>query len=388
MNNLSLTARRRLKLSISVILAIATVVIIWQLLGILLPFLLSGVVAYLLMPLVKLGDRTPMARRWPNACRAIFAGLATLAVVLALVGLLALGVFRLVDGSITLAERAPGILAEGGEIWEELQNEYRHRVPPNIQDTIDPKLDELRSGLGNAALSALERISKVAQSGISQVISLAASPIILFYLLFQPSTLARGVNNLLPGPLREDLSQMGRLAGESIGAYIRMQLLLGALVGIVVWLALWAMGVPLALPLGFLAGAAELVPIVGATIFIVLASIVVALVDFTKLPFLIAVYFVVQILQNTLIVPRMQGQALGLHPLAVILALAIFGLFLGFLGTLLAAPLTAAGYRVLTYIREQWSSASVLESESSETSELPHGGDGDDGDGPVRAIAS
>ncbi len=378
MIDLSFTSRRRLRLSISVILAVAAVVMIWQLLGILLPFLLSGVVAFLLLPLVRLGDRTPLAKRWPDAARAVFAGLATLVVVVAVLALLALGVFRLVDGSITLAERAPGIVAEGREVWEKFQYVYRHRVPQNIQDIVDPRLNELSGALGNAALAALQRVSRVAKSGISQVVSLAASPIILFYLLYQPATLGRGVRNLLPGPLREDLSQMGRLAGESIGAYIRMQLLLGLLVGMVVWLALWAMGVPLALPLGFLAGAAELVPIVGATLFIVLASIVVALIDFTKLPFLIAVYFIVQILQNTLITPRMQGQALGLHPLAVVLALAIFGLFLGFLGTLLAAPLTAAAYRVLTYTREQWTSAADLASETDGSADpLPDDADDD-----------
>ena len=360
MPELTPRAQRRLRLSLSVLLAVALAVIVWQLLSILLPFLLSAVIAYLLLPLVKLGDRVPLAQRWPGAVRAATAGFATLAVILAVVLVLALGAFRLVDGSITLAERAPGIIAEGEAVWEEVQYLYRNRVPANIQEIVDPRLTEMRAALFNASIAALQRVSRVAQSGISQVVSLAASPIILFYLLYQPATLGSGVKRLLPGPLREDLSEIGRLAGESIGAYIRMQLLLGAVVGVVVWLALLVMGVPLALPLGILAGAAELVPIVGATIFIILASIVVALLDYTKLPFLIAVYFVVQILQNTLISPRMQGQALGLHPLAVILALAIFGLLFGFLGTLLAAPLTAAGYRVLTYTRREWASAGIV----------------------------
>ncbi|MDE2685441.1 MAG: AI-2E family transporter [Chloroflexota bacterium] len=360
MPELTPCAQRRLRLSLSVLLAFALAVVVWQLFSILLPFLISAVMAYLLLPLVKQGDRVPLAQRWPGGVRAATAGFATLAVIVAVVVVLALGVFRLVDGSITLAERAPSIIAEGRAVWEELQEVYRNRVPANIQEIVDPRLNELQSALLNASLAALQRVSRVAQSGISQVVSLAASPIILFYLLYQPATLGSGTRRLLPGPLREDLSEIGRLAGESIGAYIRMQLLLGVSVGVVVWLALLVMGVPLALPLGILAGMAELVPIVGATIFIILASIVVALLDYTKLPFLIAVYLVVQILQNTLIAPRMQGQALGLHPLAVILALAIFGLFFGFLGTLLAAPLTAAGYRVLDYVRREWTIAGIV----------------------------
>ena len=360
MPELSPQTHRRIRLMASLALASAILVAIWQLLGVLLPFLVSGLLAYLLLPAVSLSLRTPWGRRWPRASRAATAGAVTLLVIAAVLGLLAVGIFRLVDGSITLAERAPGLATEATMVWEELQDEYSQRVPANIQEIVNPRLDELRDALIQAGISALRRVSQVAQSGISQVVGLAASPIILFYLLYQPATIGRGVQTILPGPLRDDLSEIGRLAGESIGAYLRMQLLLGALVGVVMWLALWVTGIPFALPLGVLAGLAELVPIVGPTIFVVLAGIVIALVDLTKLPLALGAYLIVQILQNTLVTPRMQGQALGLHPLAIVLALAVFGLFFGFLGTLLAAPLTAAGYRVLTYTRNEWASAGIV----------------------------
>ena len=355
--NLTDTGRRRIRLVSAVAVAVAALAIVWQLLGVLLPFLVSGVVAYLLLPLVKLGDRAPWAERRPNLNRALFAGLATALVILVVLGALALGIFRLVDGSITLSERAPGIISEGRAVWEELQQIYESRVPENIRQQIAPRLVELRAALGDASLVALRKVSRIAQSGISQVIGLASAPIILFYLMYEPAALGNGVRRLLPGPLRDDLSEIGRLAGESIGAYVRMQLLLGLMVGIVVWLALWAIGAPLALPLGILAGLAELLPIVGPTIFFVVAGLVTALADLSKLPFVLAVYLAVQALQNTLVAPRVQGEALGLHPLAVILALAIFGIFFGLLGALLAAPLTAAGYRVLTYTRTEWNAA-------------------------------
>lgn len=355
--SLTNTARRRIQLLAAVAVALAVLAIVWQLLGVLLPFLVSAVIAYLLLPLVRLADRAPWAGRRPNLNRALFAGLATALVILAVLGVLALGIFRLVDGSITLAERVPGIVSEGKEVWKEVQDVYQSRVPDNIKEQIAPRLTELRAALGDAGLVALQKVSRIAQSGISQVIGLASAPIILFYLLYEPAALGNGVRRLLPGPLRDDLSEIGRLAGQSIGAYIRMQLLLGLLVGVVVWLALWAMGAPLALPLGILAGLAELVPIVGPTMFFVVAGLVMALADLSKLPFVLAIYLAVQALQNTLVAPRMQGEALGLHPLAVILALAIFGIFFGFLGTLLAAPITAAGYRVLTYTRTEWNAA-------------------------------
>ena len=375
--NLTTPARRRIRLLASLALALAVLVATWQLLGVLLPFLVSGVVAYLLLPLVSLWLRTPWGRRWPRASRTVAAGGLTLLVIALVLGLLAVGVIRLVEGSITLAERAPGIATEATVIWQELQDEYRQRVPANIQEILNPRLEELRGALIQAGIAALQRVSQVAQSGISQVIALAGAPIILFYLLYEPAKVGRDIEQLLPAPLRQDLMAIGRMVSQSIGAYLRLQLLLGVIVGIVMWLSLWALGAPLAAPLGLLAGLAELVPVVGPTIFFILAALIMVLVDLSKLPVVLAVYLVVQALQNTLISPRLQGQALGLHPLTVILVLALFGLFLGFLGTLLAAPLTAAGYRVLAYVRGEWSSAGSVDSEVLDA--LP-GGSGDAGD--------
>ena len=359
MSNLTALARRRIRLVASLALALAALVAVWQLLGVLLPFLVSAVVAYLLLPLVSLFMRSPLGRRWPRASRAAVAGGATLLVILVVLALLAVGVFRLLEGSITLAERAPDLAADVTTVWQEFQVEYRQRVPAGVQEIINPRLGELRTGLVEAGIAALQRVSQVAQSGISQVIALAGAPIILFYLLYEPGKVGRDVEQLLPGPLQNDLKEIGRLAGESIGAYVRLQMMLGIAVGAVMWLALWAMGAPLAAPLGLLAGLAELVPVVGPTIFFIVAGLIMALADLSKLPFVLALYLVIQALQNTLIAPRLQGQALGLHPLTVILVLALFGLFLGFLGTLLAAPLTAAGYRVLAYVRQEWSSAGL-----------------------------
>ena len=361
MPELSPQTHRRIRLMASLALALAILVAIWQLLGVLLPFLVSGVLAYLLLPIVSLSSRVPWGRRWPRASRAATAGVITLLVIVAVLGLLAVGVFRLVEGSTTLVERAPGLVADATMVWEELQGEYDERVPANIRELIDPRLDELRDALLQGGISTLQRVSQVASSGISQVIALAGAPIILFYLLYEPSKVGRDIEQLLPAPLKKDLMEIGRLVSASIGAYLRLQLLLGVVVGVVMWLSLWALGVPLAAPLGLLAGLAELVPVVGPTIYFIVAALVMALVDLSKLPAVLAVYLVVQALQNTLISPRLQGQALGLHPLTVILVLALFGLFLGFLGTLLAAPLTAAGYRVLTYTRNEWASAGIVQ---------------------------
>lgn len=361
LSQLSPTASRRFHLLAALAVAVLALVVIWKLLAVLLPFLLSGLVAYLLLPLVNVVERrTPWGRRRPRVTRMVMTGLLLLLVMLGLLIVVALGVLRIIDQSAALVERAPDLVAETQEIYRAAIAEYESRVPPNIREMIDPRLQELRQALVEALNEALLRLFRILQTGVGLVVSLATVPIILFYLLFEPATLGRGVRRLLPRSLRDDLCEIARLSGESIGTYLRVQLLLAGMSGVVIGLGLWAMGVSAAPILAIIAAFAELVPIVGATISLAIAIVVMLVTDLGKLPLVIALYLVWQALQNSLIAPRFQGQALGLHPLAVILALAIFGLFFGFWGVLVAAPFTAAGYRVLAYVVREWDAAAQV----------------------------
>ena len=357
---LSPTASRRVRLLAALAVAVIALVVIWKLLAVLLPFLLSGVVAYLLLPLVNAAERrTPLGRRWPRATRMSTAALLLLLVILAVLIILAVGVLRIIDQSAALVERAPDLISETQEIYDAAIAEYESRVPPNIREMIDPRLQEVQQALVEALNSALFGLFRILQTGVGLVVSLATVPIILFYLLAEPAGIGRGVRGLLPRSLRDDLCEIARLSGESIGVYMRVQLLLGAMIGVITGLALWGMGVSSAPILAIIAFFGELVPIVGPTVSLFIAAVVMLVTDWTKAPLVIALYLILQALQNTLIAPRMQGQALGLHPLAVILALAIFGLFLGFWGVLIAAPFTAAGYRVLSYVVREWDAAAT-----------------------------
>ncbi len=362
MPHLTPTAGRRLRLLAALALAVLALVVIWKLLAVLLPFLLSAVVAYLLAPVVNVVERrTPLGRRWPRITRMGATGLLLLLLLLAILGAVGLGLLRVIDESTALVERAPDLVAQGQKIYQDIIVTYESRVPPNIREMIDPRLDELQQALMDGLNQALLGLFRILQTGVGLVVSLATVPIILFYLLYDPEGLGRGVRRLLPRLVRDDFSAIARLTGESIGVYLRVQLLLAATTGVVIGLGLWAMGVSVAPILAIIAAFAELVPIVGATISLVIAVVVVLLTDLAKTPLVVALYLVWQVLQNTLIAPRFQSQALGLHPLAIVLALAIFGLFLGFWGVLVAAPFTAAGYQVLRYVVREWEAADGVE---------------------------
>ena len=354
LSNLSPLARRRTRLLASVAVAIGLLLAAWQLLLILLPLVISGLTAYSLMPLVRAGERTAPARRWPGPSSVIFAiAVAALAVIIVL-GIFAITVWALVDGVYTLAETMPVLLEEASEEWVKLERFYREQVPLTIQEAVDPQVAKMYDSILEAATNAVGKILSAIQSNIAQFITLVAAPVTIFQMLRAPSALSDSSRRLIPGPLQEDLPEMVRIAGEVVVAYFRIQLLLGATVGVVIFLAYSVLGIPLAMALGLLGVFSELLPVIGTTIFVILTSILLVLTDISKLPLALGVFVIVQVVQTTVVQPRLQRRVLGLNPMALVLAMAVFTLFFGLLGALVAAPLTAAVYHVLRYVGREW----------------------------------
>ena len=360
MTTLSATTRRRVALAMSLVVVALFLALLWQFVSVLVPYAFSALIAFLIMPLVNaLASRLPGHRSRPRVVRAVTAGVATLVVLVIFAAVIAAGLFQLVQGTSALAERIPELVQELRLTIVMIEQTYRERVPADIRAQIDPRLEAVGGAIIAAASDAAVQVFGILRSGLSLVIALAGAPIILFYLLYDAPAIGRGIRALLPGPLRNDVCNIGGLAGSTVIAYLRTQLLMGIMVGIVIGLAMWGLGVPAAIALGVLAGVAELVPVVGPILAFAVAAIVTLVTNPTLLPIVVLVYLGVQLLQNTLVVPRIQGQATGLHPLAVMLSLAALGSVWGFWGVLIAVPFVAATYRVLSYARQEWNSAGI-----------------------------
>ena len=356
----SAVGRRRLALLFSLVVAVILLALVWRFVSVLVPFALSAIIAFLLMPVVDLlASRLPGNRRRPRVARAVAAALVSIVVLIVALAVIIFALFRLVSGTAALAERVPELFDEFQVTLALVVEVYREQVPLSVQAAIDPRIESAGSAILSAVSDAALQAVGVLQSGLTLVIALAGAPIILFYLLYDPSGIGRGIRSLLPGPLRHDLSSMGRIAGVVVIAYIRTQLLMGILVSVVIALGLWALGIPAAVILGVAAGLGEFIPVVGPVLGFAVAAVIVLATDPSMLPAIAVLYLAVQLLQNTLIVPRLQGQATGLHPLAVMLSLAVMGVLLGFWGVLIAVPLVAAAHQVLSYARAEWYSLSL-----------------------------
>jgi predicted PurR-regulated permease PerM len=208
----------------------------------------------------------------------------------------------------------------------------------------------LRRFVESLAQGALDVVVGVA-SGIVRVIFIL---IVAFYLVRDAHRIAEQVVELAPPGYREDALRLRHEIVWVWNAFLRGQLLLATVVGVAVGLVTTGLGLSYPWALGILAGLLEVVPNIGPTLAAIPAillalingSAFIPLGNFWFAVLVAGVYIVIQLIENNLLVPRILGHTLDLHPLAVLIAVLAGGQLAGILGILLAAP-TLATFRVL-----------------------------------------
>lgn len=141
---------------------------------------------------------------------------------------------------------------------------------------------------------------------------------------------------------------------DKLGAWLRGQLLLSVIIGTAVYIGLIILNIPYALALAILAGLLEVVPVIGPIISALPAVALAATISPLLAGGVAAMYFIVQQLENHVIVPQVMKRAVGLNPLVVILAIAVGGRLLGIVGGILAVPITVILQIIVTdFLKEQ-----------------------------------
>ena len=203
-------------------------------------------------------------------------------------------------------------------------------IPQN--DFIDSSV--LQQEFGNFSKNALE-VSLTIFSNILAFISIA---VLTFYLLLERENLDKLIAQFFIGK-EERIKRTTKRIEEKLGAWMRGQISLTLIIGVTSYIGLSLLGVPYALPLAILAGIMEIVPVIGPIISAVPAVLIAFLINPVTAGLVALLYFVIQQLENHLIVPQVMKKAVGLNPLVVILAVAIGGRLLGISGALLAVPI-------------------------------------------------
>jgi len=340
-------------------LSIAAAVLVFALLvnwlgGVLTPFLIGAMLAYLGSPPVTWAERHRVPRTLGT--------LIVMIVILLLVTGLILVLVPLIQSEVSqLVRRLP-----------ELAGQLFARVAPWLRDTLGIELsfdlatlkDLIAENLSSAEAVTLKVLSSVKAGGVvllGIVINVAMIPVVMFYLLRDWNRLVGHLDNLLP---RRWLPRVRIVASEIDGVlaeFIRGQLSVMGVLAVYYSIGLSIAGLQHALPIGILTGLMVFIPYVGFGLGLTL-GVMAALLQWSGLPgFLavLAVYGVGQLLENYVLVPWLVGDRIGLHPLAVIFALLAFGELFGFAGVLLALPVSAALLVGLRHLRAAYVSTDL-----------------------------
>jgi len=308
---------------------------------VLLVFLVSWAVAYLLVPLVDMvGRRTRLGR-----LGSVFVVYALILGVLAVV--LAFGVPALARQLANLADRAPELGANASQIVVQVQAQLEGAGLPvdleTLYGTLPGRLGELTGAF------AADALSLVAATGVL-LFSVGLVLILAFFMLVDGDRLWERFTGLLSPELRSEAELFRQSADRSFGGFIRASLLLGLIYGVGMLLILAPLGVPFAGLLALVSGLFMIIPFFGP--FIAVIPVFVATILGAADRFL-PVFLLTMALQQlilSVIGPRLMANVIGIHPLFVFLALLIGARLAGFWGVLLAMPLAGIANTFARYI--------------------------------------
>lgn len=330
-------------------LVAVSVWLVWLLSPILAPFLFAAILAYVLNPLV---DRMT-GKYMPRTLAVVLVMVLALLVIVAL-ALIVLPLFY--KELRMLADRVPAFLNWMNETvspWLndkfqiafqldiETVKQLANNMIANNQDLVPQLLGSLR--IGGLALIAF-------------FANMLLVPVVLFYLLRDWNDLVSRADGLVPRRYHQRVRAAASEVDGVLAEFLRGQLLVVAVMVVYYVTALWIARLEFALPIGIITGALVFIPYVGAFTGFLLGTMA-AVLQFGAIggvAWVWLAFFVGQTIEGTVVTPKLVGERVGLHPVAVIFALLAFGQVFGFFGVLLALPVSAVLLVGLRHLRRAY----------------------------------
>jgi predicted PurR-regulated permease PerM len=321
------------------LIALLAVLALRSLGPVLTPFVVAAVLAYALTPLVDRLDELGRGRM----PRVIAVVIVELLLILALVCLVLLIVPVIAKELPLMREQLPLVFDKLNTSLGPWLAQLGIQVSLDLGSLKALALKYLNANYADALESLLPSLKLGGSVALTVVGYAVLIPVALFYLLLDWKQLVVKVLELVPPRARPGVDSFTGEADQVLGQYLRGQLLVMLTMAIFYSTGLALFGLDLAVPIGFFTGLAMFVPYVGFGIGLILA-ILAGLLQFASIKALVmvaAVYGTGQVIEGFYLTPRLVGERIGLHPLAVIFALLAFGQLLGFVGVLIALPASA-----------------------------------------------
>lgn len=310
--------------------------------GVLLPFFLAWLVAYFMYPLVKFYQ---YRLRMKNRVASIFAAMLTIIVALTLAGIFFIP--SVVEEFMRLKDLVVQYFTQGS---------HNATIPGTVENFIKENIDLYNlqqffteENLINTVRKLMPKVWNILHHSVSIVVGVLASFIILLYIFFillDYESIASGWIKLVPAKHRDFVQAVVNDVEVGMNRYFRGQSLVAFLVGVLFSIGFLLIDFPLAIGFGLFIGLLNMVPYLQLVALV--PTVLLALLKaadtgqnfWVILALALAVFCVVQLIQDGIIVPKVMGKITGLNPAIILLSLSVWGSLLGMLGMIIALPLT------------------------------------------------
>ena len=321
---------------------------------VMLPVILSGLLFYLLNPLVDLMEKYKINR--VLAISIIFVIIA----IFLIVGL-AVAIPNLQRQVVAFAQNVPTYLEDADRVIDDL-------VTKRLPDDFRPQLEQVLANFSTQATAWASNISSKAVnwvsaliSGTSQVIvALIIMPFMLFYLLRDGKGLRDYITQFLPNKLREPVGKVLSEVNQQLSNYVRGQITVAVIVAIMFIILFKIIGLRYAVTLGITAGFLNLVPYLGSFLAMIPALVLGLIAGPVMLLKVIIVFIVEQTIEGRFVSPLILGSQLNIHPITILFVLLTSGSMFGIWGVLLGIPIYASAKVVISAIFDWYKGVSGL----------------------------
>jgi predicted PurR-regulated permease PerM len=335
----------------------ATILLIWLLSGILLPFAAGIALGYLLDPVADRLQRVGFSR-----LGAALLMLVVFALVFALVMVLLVPI--LTHQLTALIGALPGYVAKLPQLASDLSSRATEGYGAQILDWLGLSggfsSADVQKTVGDLVGQALQWLAAFARSLLSGgtallgILSLlVVMPVVAFYMLLDWDRMIATLDTLIPPRNRTDVHAIARDIDRALAGFVRGQSLVCLFLGLWYGIGLSLIHLNFGLLIGLSAGVLSFIPYVGSLTALILSAIVAIVQGWPEWKLLILTLAIVltgQFLEGNILSPKLVGSSVGLHPVWVIFALLAFGALFGFTGLIMAVPVAAAAGVVLRYL--------------------------------------
>ena len=328
------------------LITIAVLVILYLLIrrlsGVLLPFLISFVVAYMLAPIVNF---------FQHKCRLKNRVISVIVTILLVIGVLTSAIAALVPAISKQASSLSNSVKTYVANWDGTAY-FSPRVNEQIEELIQSM--DIRALLHSPEVQqGIEKVLPVLgdwiNSGVNAVMSLAIGFVCILYIIFLLIDYEKISNNwhkYIPQRFSEGIQMLMNDLDRNMNAYFRGQALVAGIVGILFAIGFQIIGLPMGIGIGLIIGVLNLVPYMQA--LGIPPCILLGLIQSAEtgrpvwvvMLCIVAVFIIVQSIQDMVLVPKIMGDVTGMGPAWILLSLSIWGSLLGIIGMIIALPLT------------------------------------------------